>query len=515
MLTLKKAVKAYERSFYMKQSKRFLAVIIAAIMLTMTFLPTVSAASYTQKVPHIDFRGFMSYTVYEDKDNPDSERIFPPSTQTIIETAAGLVPALGKLALDNNWDAFGDVFIPVLNHMLDPIAFTGEGVPVNNSGVHFTYPTKEELIENNLDIDFQYDWRDDPYKSAAELNDLINYLTDELGYSQVTLESHSYAGIVMLVYLSTYGTAKVKGCCFNATAVYGAQFAGELVKGNVTISNEALVEFLKGLFDHNEYEAVISALADLLSQAGVTGFIADFATNLFVNLSDRIWTQSILPALGNWPSIWAMVPDEDFEEGYNRVFNELYADSDIDFSGLNEKIDAYNNDIRINRENRLVSANDSTNLYVIARYGYSGVPLGDIWTSNTDTVLNASAESFGATCKDYDYSDEETNTERYISPNGAVDASTCLFPDQTWFIRDCKHTQRETAIIDFAKTLLNSDGQATIDTYEDYPQFLVFDSSTEIVTPDDNETHVKNSILSRIVEFFRNLYAFIKKLIKK
>lgn len=499
----------------MKQIRQTIAVLLALIMAAMMLTPIISAADYTQEVPHIDFRGFMSYTIYEDKDNPDSERIFPPSTTTIIETAVGLAPALGKLAIDKNWKAFGDVFIPVLNNMLDPIGFNGDGAAKNNSGVHFTYPTKEELEENGLEVDFQYDWRADPYESAAKLNDLVNYLTDELGYSQVTLESHSYAGIVMLTYLSTYGTQKVKSCCFNATAVYGAQFAGELVNGKVAISNEALVEFLKGLFDHNEYEALLSALADVLSLAGITAFVADFATNVFDRLSDRIWTEAVLPALGNWPSIWAMVPDSELESGYDNVFNNLYAGSNLDLSGLKTKISKYNSDIRVNREAKLTAINDSpAQLYVIARYGYSGVPLGDIWTANTDTVLNAAAESFGATCREYNFNIFNSNPERYISPNGSVDASTCLFPDQTWFIRDCKHTQRDESIIEFAKTLLYSDSQATIDTYEQYPQYLVFDSNTAEVDVDTNKPAIRTNIFTKLADIFRSFINIIKSLLR-
>ena len=499
----------------MKKFRKTLACFLAVLMTAMIFIPTVSAATDKQEIPHIDFKGFMSYTIYEDKDDPDCDRIFPPTTEKIIATVACLAPSLGKLALDNNWQEFGNILIPVLNNMLDPVGFNGDGEAKNNSGVHFTYPTKDELIANGLDVDFQYDWRADPYESAAELDKLITYLTDELGYSQVTLESHSYAGIVMLTYLSTYGTEKVRSCCFNATAVYGAQFAGELVKGNVTISNDALVEFLKGLFDHNEFEALISGLADILSLAGITGFLADFVTNIFDNLSDRIWTETILPALGNWPSIWAMVPDADFEKGYDNVFNNLYADSDIDLGGLKAKIEKFGTDIKSNREKKLTAINNSdTQLYVIARYGYSGVPLGDIWTANTDTVLNTSAESFGATCKNYDFRGE-LNTDRYIAPNGSVDASSCLFPDQTWFIRDCKHTQKDDSIVKFAKTLLYSEKQATIDTYEEYPQYLLFNSVTEDVVIDNNRTPVRNTVFTLISNFFRSLFKLIKNLFIK
>lgn len=500
----------------MKKFKKMLAVLLSAIMLATVFTPAAFAVDYKQEVPHIDFRGFMSYTIYEDKDDPDSERVFPPSTTSIISSVTSLAPSLTKLAITNNWKAFGDTFILILKGLLSPVGFNSDGTAKNKSGIHFTYPTKEELIENNLEVDFQYDWRDDPYKSAAELDKLITYLTDELGYSGVTLESHSYAGIVMLTYLSTYGTEKIKSCCFNATAVYGAQFAGELVNGKVTVSNEALVSFLKGLFDHNEYAQIIAAVTDVLYAAGVTGFVADFVTNLFDNLSDRIWTEAILPALGNWPSIWAMVPDAYLESGYDNVFNNLYKDSQLDFTGLKNKIEKYNTDIRINRENKLKAIDLSdTNLYVIARYGYSGVPIGDIWTASTDTVLNTAAESFGATCKDYDFEEESKTAERYISPNGSIDASTCLFPDKTWFIRDCTHTQRDETIIEFAKALLYSDEQVTIDTYEEYPQYLFFDDETSDIVIDEQQTSKENAFIRFFKKLFELFFFFIRKVLRK
>ena len=492
--------------------KKALSLLLAAVSVFILFVPAVSAQS-VKNIPQIDIRGFMSYTVYEDANDPNSTAAFPPSVSKITQAVKELIPAMGALALTNDWKEFGSVFIPTLNELMFPLGFGNNGEDIYGTGVHFTYPTYDELL-NDPHTEFIYDWRADPFKSAEQLNDFVNYLTDDLGFDKVTIECHSYGGIVLLTYLTEYGTDKVYSCCFNASAVYGAAFAGELLKGNVNISDDALTEFLKGLFSHNDYELLLDSLADAMKKAGITGFVSDFVNDIFTKLSDMIWQTAIIPIFGNWPSIWALCPDEDFDEAYDFIFGRFYSKDGMDHSGLQQKIDNYNQKIRSVREEALKKINIETNMYVIARYGYYGVPLGTIWISNTDTVLNTSAEAFGAQCKSISQSDLFETSERYVSPNGAVDASTCLFPDQTWFIRNCKHTQREASLFEFSDALLLHDGQATIDTIEEYPQYLLFDPVTATLTRDvdiDFDTPLyKDTFVNRLFAFIEKIKKFFR-----
>ena len=63
---------------------------------------------------------------------------------------------------------------------------------------------------------------------------------------------------------------------------------------------------------------------------------------------------------------------------------------------------------------------------------------------------------------------------------------------------------------EMAKTLLYSEGQADVNTYEEYPQFLTNDRLSGGIRPDDGTITVKLSFFDRIAEFFRNLFERIK-----
>lgn len=488
--------------------RKIISLLLAAVLIVTIFIPA-AAAQETGNIPRIDMRGFMSYTVYEDKNDPDSAPAFPPSAAKIRQTIKELIPAMTDLAFTNNWDAFGKSVIPAINELMYPLGYSDAGEEMYGTGVHFTYPTYEEL-SSSLYTEFVYDWRADPFASAAQLNDFVNYITDELGFEKVCIECHSYGGIVLLTYLAEYGTAKVYSCCFNASVVYGAAFAGELLQGNVSVTDDALTEFLKGLFSHNDVELLLDALTDAMKKAGITGFVSDFINNVFEKLSGVIWQNSIIPIFANWPSIWALCPDDSFDAAYDFVFGRFYSKDGRDHSGLEQKIERFNTTIRPSREDILRKIDSETNLYVIARYGYYGVPLNPIWLANTDTVLNTEAESFGAACKSISYEDAFDRSEKYVSPNGAIDASTCLFPDQTWFIRNCKHTQKDASINEFVAALLYHDGQATVDTFAEYPQYLLYNALTTGLNADadTNDEFFRDTFLNRFAAFLRKIDRF-------
>ena len=477
--------------------KKIVCMILCVLLLAGAF-PVCVFAQSDDHVPIIQMYGFMSCPVFSE----NGTKLFPMEKNAILGFVKKLLPSLSSFAVNKNWTKFGDRLIPALNDLLMPIACDGQGVPKNGTNVQFTYPSPEEVAKSES-VRFLYDWRDDPYVSAAQLNDFIRYLTDTCGCARVAIDAHSYAGIVMLTYLSEYGTDKVQSVCFNATAVYGAAFAGELMQGKMQLDTDALVAFLEGLFDQMEYEALLRAVVSLLDDLGGVRFLVNFLNQLFVHLNDRIWTESLLPALDNWPSIWAMVPDSDLEAAYAFRRAHLRTDNAEDEQIFLEKTQRYNREIRQNRESLLRGIDEKCNLYVIARYGYSGIPLSKIWKAVSDGVLNTEAESFGATCTPYTLSHPLEHPGKLIAPSGMIDASTCLFPTQTWFVRNCKHAQKDPPMEKFAASLLLSPTQLTIDSLEDYPQFLYYDKVFHDLYIDINQT-------VSIAKWYQDLWRLIK-----
>ena len=483
--------------------KRIISLILCILLLIGT-LPLCALAQPADKVPIIHIYGFMSCPIYAADGHT---RLFPMERDAIVDFAKKLLPSVSAFVVNKNWTKFGDRLIPAINDLLMPIANDAEGCAQNGTGPRFVYPTPEEIAREDS-IRFIYDWRDDPFVSAAQLDDFITYVTDTCGCDRVSIECHSYAGVVTLTYLATYGREKIQSVCFNATAVYGAAFAGELMCGKVNFSADAMTSFLEGLFDHQEYESLLRALVSVFDDLGGIRFVCDFFNGIFTNLSDRIWAESILPVFDNWPSVWAMVPDAKLGEATDFARATIRAGdtaSDRVFFG---KVERFNREIRSQRAGLLREINDECNLYVIARYGYSGVPLDGVWTANTDGVLNTESESFGATCRPFSFFSPTIEPIKLISPSGAIDASTCLFPEQTWFVREYKHTQKDPSMEEFTQTLLRASEQLTVDSLEDYPQFLYYDKVLQALYADINQTQ-------SVTKWYQDLFRLLRRLFER
>ena len=484
--------------------KKTIALLLCFVLL-LGCLPLFASAKDAQTVPVIHIFGFMSSPIYADTANEDSTRLFPPEKNAILTMVKSLLPAVSSFTVTKNWERFGDRLIPALNALLLDVGNDEKGDPKGSTGVHFTYPTAEEIKESAR-ADFVYDWRDDPFVSADRLAAFVDYVADDCGFGKVALECHSYGGVVTLTYLSTHGTDKIMSCCFNATAVFGAAFAGELMRGQVNLSADALAAFLEGLFDSTEYEGILRAVVLLFDDMGGLTFLCNFINDMFDHLSSRIWKESIVPVFGNWLSVWSMVPDEAMQDAYDFVFSGIRSPDTDDGKVFLSRVEHFNNEIRTRRVARLQVVNDNCNLYVVARYGYAGVPLGDIWQANSDGVLNTESESFGATCRTYSFFEPPEAALQLIAPNGAIDASTCLFPQQTWFVRNYKHTQKDPAMDAFTATLLTADDQLTVEGLSDYPQFLFFDKALRALRPDINQIAVSATWQQDLKKLFRSLW---------
>ena len=494
-----------------------LAVIIAAVPLLGTF-----AASYTATCPVIDMRGFMNAHIYAVENDDTSEQLWPPSTDRILGLVKNIIGPLAKLSIDRDWDKFAAVFVQEAYKVFDGLFLDENGEVTNGSGPCMVYPKPDE-VKRDGEYTFVFDWRIDPFEAASKLNDFINYIIENSGCEQVVLDCHSYAGIVTTCYFEQFGCDAVRSVCYNSTAVYGAGFASEIIKGKLFVGGdvdlsgmgaEALVAYLLGAFSNNQYSELIDVVIEMLYKAGLVDFISNFVNKLMLESSDELYKDAIVPLFGLWPAIWAMIPDRDFDEGFDYIFNTVLADDGKDYSGIQEKIGHYNESVRYQREEVLGEINDSCNMYIIARYGYSSIPLSSTWQTMTDGVLDTESASFGATCSEYNAFHIFDEKNELVSPNGQVDASTCLFPEQTWFIRSVSHTQQYEPIYDFVNTLMFYDGQATVDTFPEYPRFLHFNAATLALEADDGVV-VNLTFLDRFKLFFTQLFNLVFSVFKK
>lgn len=496
--------------------KKLLAALLALVML-LTSLSVTAFAYDTKSVsyPTVKVHGFMSRDVLADKNDRDSDVLWPPSTDLILDAVKKAVPSLAKFAVTRDWQKLGDEITPLVKSIFEPAFLDENGNAKGDSGVYFVYPAASEITKSS-EVSFSYDWRLSPVETAAKLNDFINYVLKCSGSDKVNLQCHSFGGVVTTAYARIYGTQKLHSVVYNSTAVLGETYTGELMTGKIVLDEQAIINFLSYCFDYSDYQTILNGAVKLLSDAGLLNFICVFGNDIIKNLSNQVLPEVIVPAFGGWLSVWSMVPDADIAEGMDYVFNEIYKNSDIDRSGLIAKINDYNA-IRPYKIDVLNSLKENTNFYVISRYGYCSVPITPSWQNMSDGVVDSRYTSFGATFAEFDkrLSDEQLagKDPAMISPNRNVDASTCMFPDQTWFIRNMKHANSDGNLDEFINTLIAYDGQATVETFKEFPRFMLFDSAANILVP-DKEDAAETGFLATVKDVIRELRALFKMMIE-
>ena len=493
----------------MKPTKKIIALILCCILiLTPIVSLSASAAAAKRDIPMIDVHGFMSGQIYKDKDDPSQGYIWDWSQEEILDLIKKALPIIAKYFFLDDWDGMANAVLPLFLDFFDGCILEPDGSPAGNTAVKFDYPAPGTIKKDSV-LSFSYDWRLDPLESAAELNKFIDYVLECSGADQVALTCHSLGGVVTTAYITEYGDEKLRSVCYNTTAIYGETYTGELLSGKMVLTGDAIQYYLEYAFEGMEYEKLLNGIVSVVNGLGLLDFVCDFGNLALEKLSPILLPQIVVPLFAGMPSIWAMVPDEYLDASRDYVFNVIYKDDEIDRSGLIEKLDAYDETVRAHKTETLQKLNDDANLYVFSRYGYSSIPIVPSYTRLTDSVIDTKYSSFGATTAEYGSklsdADIAGKDPAYISPDRMIDASTCLFPEQTWFFKDFPHSTN-APLDDMIETLLYTDFQATVDTYEEYPRFMQFNRETKTVspfTPADAAQDV--TFLDKVLNFFRVL----------
>lgn len=135
-----------------------------------------------------------------------------------------------------------------------------------------------------------------------------------------------------------------------------------------------------------------------------------------------------------------------------------------------------------------------TKINVVSHYNLQGVPLTPSYREQNDNVIDTKYTSGYATCAfldetlPADYQQKHTScqdaTHNHLSGDRVIDASTCLLPEQTWFLKDLKHVGYiyDTQVMEFILWLCLSDTQRTVQAAGDYSQFMRVDPQTGALT---------------------------------
>ncbi len=336
-------------------------------------------------------------------------------------------------------------------------------IPINGfsevAGEDHLYFLGYNSFGNNLEI-------------AKELYDLIQLVKQETGHTKVNIAPISLGGTITNSLLEFYPQVynDLNKIVFIVPGLEGSALVGDIYKGTLSTQDDML------------YKDLLPSLVD-----GYAGYLINVALRLIpkqilLDLLSKTVSEIQQSLLFNCTVLWGLVPNSDYE-----VLAEKNI-SDTAHSEIKRQTDLFYIAQKNSKANIMKCIEHGVKVFDIVDYNYpifSFVPSSK--TLNGDGLLHAASTSMGATFGYIDtplpdgYLQQDTycsdpGRHNHISPDGIVDASTGLLPENTFYFykQDHERTAGNDIIIKLANQLLLNDDIADVRSEpERFPQFNI------------------------------------------
>jgi pimeloyl-ACP methyl ester carboxylesterase len=501
-----------------KNMSKLISLALAIILVFGICVPAFASDSIPERTaPVIYVPGVNTSIIYANAGTADETEIFPPSEDGIKSAVKVIAPKLLELAALHDWNSFGDTVVAEENKLLGATACDNNGNPIGNSGIDWRYPSDDTIISSS-ETAFRYDWRLDPMQIAEQLSNYIDHVLAVTGASQVALRAHSMGGVIVLTYFSQHGYSKVCGTIFDTTAINGTTVCGKPLSGQINFYGDSLCLYLEDVLGNSGNKEVVDAMLTALYKLGVFDGLGKLGDNIVENLKSRMYMQSIGIIFATMPGMWALVSEEDFQA----VKDYYFTGKEDEYAGLIEKINKYDSTVRQHRYELLKETASKMNIGVFTRYNFAGGSVMPTSRNLSDGIIDTKYSSFGATCAlttetlGDGYVQKISDGHNHLSCDGVIDASTCLFPEYTWFIKDLQHSDRNDNISELETLILFSHEQFTVNSSSRWPQFLCNRDGGIYPLSDSDANRTLDMSWDKIFKILiEYLFSLIKNVIKK
>ncbi len=482
--------------------KKVVSLLLAVILAAMLVVPTFAASGKAAANPILIVTGFSQYPLV---DHDTGEKVFGVPTENIVNAVVEVLPALATLLASGktqaDYDALCAAALPVINTLFDPIACNPDGsVKHTNVGLGYQYPESfAEYGENSEAYENQFsnalvqgavdavgadkvyvyglDWRLSPLEIADELQEWVLHIKEKTGCDKVSVAGISMGGVMLSTYIAKYGTEHISHITMISSAFTGLEYIGALFTGGIDIDPQGVYNMLTQAIGKD-------TLSSILGATGILEQALPLVDDLIAHCGDRIFTECLIPAFGYTPGIWSFVPANYYASAKAYMFHLMDA-SDADKAALEAKLDAYYT-IQANAEQTLKAAKaKGVRVAIVSNYNFQMPPISTASSLTGDQTIETVHTSGYATCADFGKTLPDSVSGKYVSPDQVIDASTCYLPNETWFIKNMKHVgfsnaQNQCA---FYAWLMTVDKQVTVHSNADYPQFLLYNDETKVLSP--------------------------------
>lgn len=485
---------------------------IISILLSVSILFSCSVFAFAESedtcdcgiTPVIYVPGFGE-AIYMDHESDSRISIFPPEGNAILKCIPQFLKAFVALLITHNYDNFGDAAIDIIDELFGPSSCNFDGTPMyENTGIKpYKLPTDSERHKTaNYEFrgsddepvgeyTFLYDSRLDPFYNAELLKEFVDYIKELTGHNTVTLACHSQGATVLATYLHLYGSDNIEKLVFMSPAYQGLSIMGALFSHEISLvdKTEEFRLFLSYILGNGTAGKILNPIISILIKAGVIESVLKNAETALFDQLEKVTEKAIAPTFGSMPGIWSFVPDEYYETSKEKVFV-----NDKRYEPLIEKLDNYHYNVKLRISEIITKAKDNgCSVIITVGYGITSAPITESHAMQSDALIETKYASLGANCADFstdlgnNYVQNKTDCgHNHISSDNIIDASVCAFPEYTWFIKNQEHNDYNGDIHEFINWAILYDGQPTVSSNKDYPQFMSYNTETERLSSELN-----------------------------
>ncbi len=469
--------------------KKLISFLLAAAIIVSLLAPAGFAADGCScgVNPTIYVGPLGNTDIYENPGTPEERVLFRPKTDTIVSIVGKILPALVLLAFTRNYERFGDALISAVDGAMGAMKLDGNGNSAPNVSVKLEMPS-DPSHGINQSYYFHYDWRLDPVEVAGQLDEFIEHIKALTGHEKVNLRASSMGGVVTMAYFNEYGCEDIDACVFQCCPILGTAVAGDLLCRKLKLDSRALLDYGTGAYPPADAESTaLYFLFNFLYYSGLVDVVLSFGDKLLDELQTKVFDELMTPVFGTLLGIWAFVPADTYEQA-----KAINLDPETQ-AGLIAKADYYHYNIQSRAEEILKGAvRNGVRIMIVAGYDIQRTPLVESITSDSDGTVDTKYASAGATVAERgsvlgaDYEQKNKDGHNHISPDGRIDASTCILPEHTWFIKGMLHSNCHDGIMAMYNWFMYSDEYLDVWSSPSYTQFLQNDKPNKRVIPMGN-----------------------------
>lgn len=508
-----------------KNFKRALSVLLAAILVLSALPFTVFAQSEgcdCEHVPMIYLYGRQD--TFDDPSSPDRRNIREITDEELSALVKGALPSLSKALVTNNYDEYCDYLINGIIGLLGEFSCDKEGNVRDNSGIDYNWsPENPDTLgdwhtqDNVYSYVFCYDARLDPFEIADDLKVFIDTVKKVTGHDTINVLSRCMGCEYAMAYFVKYGWSDVETFVQNCSSANGTTSMSEIFAGKLMVNDAAIDRFIAE--DPAEYEEMTRVTVALLNQMKTLGLASGAINKILKKIIPKVIPDALLGTYATCPGYWSMVSKEDYRDAMNLIFSGR----EEEYSVLIEKLENYDKLVRSRTDEILTQMhNDGVKLCNIVKFGFQIQPFTVSYDTQSDDKISVYHQSYGATGSKYGttFSDsyikeaEKNGTAGYISPDKTIDASTCLFPETTWFIKDIRHNNFPGCVNALYIAACRSEKELTIHDDERFPQYMrhfYWGDALEPLTTDNSQLHsYTDNFFTAYRNFIKMIFALIK-----